>query len=49
LWPIAFLSLINKGFQRPELKRTYRTRRRYALFGKNMGWFWCLLKRSAPY
>ena len=25
--PLTFLSLINKGFQRPELKRTYRTRK----------------------
>jgi hypothetical protein len=45
---ITFLSLINKGFQRPELIELIEQERRYALFGKNLGWFWCLLICFAP-
>jgi hypothetical protein len=35
--PLTFLSLINKGFQRPELIELIEQERRYAFFGKNLG------------
>jgi hypothetical protein len=37
LWLKTLQMSENKIKSPPELKRTYRTRRRYALFGKNLG------------
>ena len=44
---LTFLSLINKGFHRPELIELIEQERRYALFDKDLGWFWCLWRRFA--
>ena len=48
LWLITFLSLKNKAFQRPELRRTSRTRRRCALFCRNLGGFWRFWPPARP-
>ena len=43
--PIALYHTEKATLFRPELIELIEQERRYALFGKNMGWFWRLLDR----
>ena len=48
LWPITFLSLKNKGFALPELKRTSKQEGAARFFVEILGGFWRLWPRHFP-